>query len=364
MTEAAARWLAAYGLAPARPVPCRIELLVEAARVHRLTGVLARAVAEGAVPVTVEQRRLIGDLAAAGARRSVGIEAALAATMERLSTRGLTPVVLKGAAVAHLDHRDPADREFLDVDLLVRAEEVPAVLAALGEHGYTRNLPERRPGFDARFGKDITVQRGSDLEFDLHVRPAFGAFGQRVPPELLFEFVEPFSLAGVPMSALDAPGRLVHACYNAVLADPRPKPQSLRDVAVMVTSGRVPVEELRARARRWGGEAVVAAAVARAWREFDLPVDTAVPAWATSFRPRRSDRLLLRTYPSQGGTFAACLLGGTAGVPGLRAKAAYVAGFARPSREYREERRRLARVNEYREGARQVFAAVTRRQHG
>jgi hypothetical protein len=335
--------------------------LLEAARIHRLTGLLARAVAEGSVVVTQEERHLVFDAAAQGARQSVVIEAQLAGAMERFAVRGLTPVVLKGCVVAHLDHVASADREFVDADLLVPGAQLAAVIEALGESGYRRNLPERRPGFDARFGKDITMQRGDDVEFDLHIRPAFGAFGQRVPLEYLFEHLEPIAVAGVPMLALDAPGRLVHACYNAVLADVNPKIVASRDVALMIVSGRVSLEELRARARIWGGEAVVVGAIRRVWRELGLPVEGAIPTWAVPCRPSRRERLLLRTYPSQGGAFAVCLFAGVAGVRGSRDKVRYLHAFVRPSREYRRARREAHRVSEYREGLHQAASWLRRR---
>jgi len=356
--DAATRWLATRELTGPTSAAVDVPSLLVAAQRHRLVALLARVVAGGAVDATAAERLEVFDVAARVARQCVAIEAHLASMVERLNSRGVRPVVLKGCAVAHLDYAEPADREFIDADILVRAEDLGAVLDDLEPLVYRRNLPERRRGFDARFGKVITLQHEWRPELDLHVRPAFGVFGQRVVPHDLFAHCEVFYLAGVEASALDAPGRLVHACYNAVLADATPRVVALRDVALMVRAGRVGLDELRDRSREWGGEVVVATAIALVWRTLGLDIDDDISRWAARYRPRWADRLLLRTYPSIGGAFSLCLLAGALGVDGPVDKARYLRAFLRPAREYRMARRSAGRVGEYREGVRQVMRMI------
>ena len=60
-----------------------------------------------------------------------------------LRRSGLDHRALKGAAVAHLDYPDPALRSFIDVDLLVRAEEWDDAIQVLREAGGSVSLPSR-----------------------------------------------------------------------------------------------------------------------------------------------------------------------------------------------------------------------------
>ena len=76
------------------------------------------------------------------------------------------PVVLKGAALAPTLYRDPLERWFLDLDILVPREQVDEVCRRLGEGGYRYYQGLRDPQFYERhhFHRIMNGPQGSVLE--------------------------------------------------------------------------------------------------------------------------------------------------------------------------------------------------------
>ena len=108
------------------------------AHVHGLAPLLVRALeasaAEARVPA--EERRRLTLLARATTLKSAFLFGALERVLERLSARGVAPLVLKGPALAASVYAAPALRPFHDLDLLCRVEELAAAAECLGALGY------------------------------------------------------------------------------------------------------------------------------------------------------------------------------------------------------------------------------------
>jgi hypothetical protein len=64
----------------------------------------------------------------------------IAAVLEALASCGIHPILLKGAALAHVVYDSPALRPHADTDLLIRRRDVDAVRAAMREIGYSESL--------------------------------------------------------------------------------------------------------------------------------------------------------------------------------------------------------------------------------
>lgn len=69
---------------------------------------------------------------------------ALGELSRRLAARGVDILVFKGAALAALLHRDPAAREFNDIDILVAHDHVETASDVLVALGYGISIPEER----------------------------------------------------------------------------------------------------------------------------------------------------------------------------------------------------------------------------
>lgn len=337
---------------PAHALPARppsddaFDALLRGAAAHRVTGLLAAAVRDGALPTTADQARRAAAAHRAGQLRVLALERQLLSVTALLAGHGLGLRVLKGAALAHLDHPDPALRSFGDLDLLVRPTEVDRVVAVLSAAGFRRTLPEPRPGFDRRFDKGLTMVPGSgSYELDLHRTFVLGPWGRLVDLDALWSGEgQEFTVAGRPLRALDRPHRFLHACFHAALGDWPLRLGSLRDVAELLRGLRSPdgaddTARVRAAAAGWGVEAVVAAAVADVHRLLGGP-DDALTGWARGFVPSRRDERWLALHTRADKTFAAQALATVPVLPRWRDRAAYLYALALPQRGYAAGRHR------------------------
>lgn len=298
---------------------------------HRLSGLLLGAVEAGALPAGAEQGRRATALHAAAVRITLLAERVLLDAAVALDAARIPLRVLKGAAHAHLLYADPTLRPFIDADVLVPPACFGDALSTLGRAGWSPVLPELRPGFRARFGKAATLRSEGRPEVDLHRTLAAGRFGLALPVDELFDGGMPFPLGGRTLLGLDPVARALHACYHAALGDPRPRLLSLRDVAECVQD--VGLEPLRARARTWRGEAVLARAVLLTGRTLRLPGDE-LSAWADRHRAGLGERIALRSHGAERSSGAQLL----AALPVLGARAKLDLAFALlvPERAYVE----------------------------
>jgi hypothetical protein len=309
------------------------ELMAGAER-HRLTGLLLRAVTEGAQPTTPEQAQQIKAVHRIKQLRVMDLERELFAIVELLAERGIDSRVLKGTAVAHLDYPDPALRSFIDLDVLVRARDVDRAVAGMSAAGFARVVPEPRPGFDRRFEKSVPMVSPSRFELDLHRNLTQGPWGPGVDLDALWDEGEEFNVAGHPLHALSSASRFMHACYHASLGDWPLRLGTLRDVAEMLRdlgSGGVTVRRLAA---SWGAEAVVAAAVVDAERLLGFAPGGELSEWALNYVPTGKEISRLGLHQHADKTFTAEAVATLMALRGLRDKAAYARALALPDTRY------------------------------
>lgn len=278
--EATLRALAARGLggSPATlPQGGRAPLdeLVRRAVDHRLVGVLAAAVRAGELPASSSEAAAVHAAHGTALAWCLRVERAMLEVVDRLRSLGIEPVVLKGPAAAHLDAPDPSERTFADLDLLVRGDDLPAAVQALQADGATRPAAERRPGFDRRFAKSVTLTRPDGVEVDLHRSLADGRFGHRIALADLHRHRQRFEVAGTTLSCLAPVHRVAHAAYHAVLGSPQPRLASQRDLLGLLALPSLPCDVVVPAVDRWGGRAVLWVAV----DELERTVGACPPAW-------------------------------------------------------------------------------------
>lgn len=327
--------------------------LMRSVRMERLLGLLDRAVADGAVPATAEQAADAEAAAAQSLRTVLHLERRLLTVADHLDRAAVPFVVLKGPAVARLDEPDPSMRNYADIDLLVGPPDLARAVTALGALGYVRDLPERRPGFDRSFGKEVPMADDRGSELDLHRTLALGSFGLCVDLPALWGSTEVLRLGGRQLTALDAEGRFVHACVTAALGDERPRLVALRDVASISSARPLADRRLHHLAPAGRGAVVVALAVRMCRAALGDVVGSSASAFAASVTPSRWERVALRAYRAQGGSNTLELLSGVLAVRG-QARARYVRALVAPDAAYLDARRRAGRPREWTTGLREV----------
>lgn len=337
--------VAGHGLAdacralPTRPVPSGewATVMADATR-HRLTGHLAAAIESGSLPATDEQRQ-----DAKSAHRNsqlwvLALEGELISITERLARDGVGSRVLKGSAVARLDYANPALRTYVDLDVLVRGDDIGQAVATLGTAGFRRTLAEPRPGFDRRFDKGMTLRPPQGYELDLHRTFVLGPWGALMEPAQLWDDGEEFMIGGRPLRALSRTNRFLHACYHAALGDWPLRLGSLRDVAEMLGHAEDDANAIRGAAKRWQAQVVVAAAVTDSRRLLGLTRRGRLATWAEEYVATAREESWLALHNNPDKTFAAQALATLRVLPTWRDKLDYVRALAVPDRAYTADR--------------------------
>jgi hypothetical protein len=296
----------------------------------RVLPTVAAALAAGQIEgIDDEWRRQLRDRHMESVHITMAAHAAAAAVIERLRTGGVDDVlVLKGVATGHLDYARPFDRYSTDVDLLVRGDDLDHVLPLLP--GAEAPTP-RRPGWDARYGKAVTVRGESGVELDLHTSLAQGYFGLAIPPDALFAATDEFSVGGTAARALDGPNRLIHAAVHLATSQ-HVGLHSARDIPQLVFVSGVDWTEAAERSRAWGIDAIVARGVRAAWQRFPLERHSILD-WAEAVQPVGRQRLALRLSD---GPHARHYLTGPLALP-VRRWPGYLVPIVWPSRAYLAE---------------------------
>ncbi|PZS25547.1 MAG: hypothetical protein DLM61_19835 [Pseudonocardiales bacterium] len=333
--------IASYGLAapsrvlPTRPLPEGAwPAVLAAANSNRLLGLLCAAIEDGALPATPEQLNQARQLQMSVMAWAMRLENDLLAVLDLLTASAIDVRVLKGSGVAHLDYSDPALRSFIDLDVLVRSEQIDRAVELLTRAGFQRRHPQPRPGFDRRFSKGTTFLSSTGYELDLHRTFVEGSWGLMINLDDLWDDGEEFEVGGRILRALCLPARFMHACYHAALGDWPPRLSSLRDVAQMLLVIGQNERDLRALAARWRAEAVLAVAVSDAWSLLGVAKSTATSVWAQVYVPTDRDKARLALYRHGRKTSTAQAVSALSAISGLRDKAAFVRALVLPEAHY------------------------------
>jgi len=161
----------------ARPSAIDWERLLALAALDNSVVVVRKALGalpNGVLPATVAGQ--LERLAKVWEFRLTMLEQRLAEALEVLRQAGVSPVLLKGSALAVTTYAGFADRPMADVDLLVepsRAEEAHALLQRAGWRWNEREYP-----VDAYVGHHhlvpLTDTAGSGLQIEIHTEPLTG----------------------------------------------------------------------------------------------------------------------------------------------------------------------------------------------
>jgi Uncharacterised nucleotidyltransferase len=335
---------AAYGLPtshglPRGPLPPEaFSTLLAHAEHHRLVGFLGAAVRDGALAVDSDQHAALEHVLQGWLAHALRVEAHVVALVRELENARVEYRVFKGVALANTVYADPGLRVFADVDVLVPAADFARAAHVLeAALGASRALPELRPGFDDRFGREAMLRSDSGLELDIHRTFIDGGFGLTVDLDDLFVSPRRFALGVREIATLPQAQQLLSSCYAAALGDWPVRLASQRDVVQLLEADPPNTHDVIELARRWRAEAVVARALSGAWTALAPRSTPPLVDWARGFRPTAFDRLLLASYrgPARGFTSkaAAVLV-----MPSIADKVAYLRANALPQRAYLEQR--------------------------
>ena len=267
---------------------------------HGLGGLLVAAVADGAVPVTDEQRAEVARLEVVLTRARMQAERNVLEVVAVLDDAGIETRLLKGLAFATLEYPDAQWRPTGDVDLLVRGEEIERAVEVLVARGGEILEPDPVPGYRATVGKGTPVRLASPAtEVDLHRLLVWGPLGVRQPPDGPWSTARSFELQGRELTTLGVEETLLHASYHLLIGG-RPRALSVRDVAQVLADPDLDPDRVVALARHWGATAVTTTAVKRAVADLALVDAGPLARWARHQPITRRDALWLRIHAPDG----------------------------------------------------------------
>lgn len=165
-----------------------------------------------------EVRRALARTAHAAAAIEIVRGHEIAAVLDALASCDIHPILLKGAALAHLVYDSPALRPHADTDLLIRRCDVDGVRAAMRELGYSESLLSDGELIFCQFQMIKCDRFAVEHAFDFH---------WKISTQSLFADVltyDELAAGAVPVPALGARARtaggvqaLLLACIHPVM---------------------------------------------------------------------------------------------------------------------------------------------------
>jgi hypothetical protein len=185
--------------------------ILAAADRHGLIGpVQAFASQSNTVPDTVLESLRIAFLTQSA--RNFGLMEALIEILRAFATASIEVAVWKGPAVALLAYERVAMREFTDLDLLVRPEDLNRGRVVLGNLGYRQN---GESDSNRRAEKDIQFKRDAD-EVVVELHWALNASNRRFPIEAtgIWERLQTVYFQNQPIRTLGLEDTLIGLCVH------------------------------------------------------------------------------------------------------------------------------------------------------
>ena len=297
---------------------------------HRVQGLLAAALEHKVVIADAATTTAVLEAHLAALRTCLVAEETAVLAFDALHGAGVECRVLKGIAIAELDHDDPSHRVFGDADMLVARADYGGALDALFCAGFIRDEPPVRAWWERRFGKAIVLRAPNGGELDLHLALTGGYFGAALDGEAVMRRPgEAIMLAGRVMSALDREDRLVQACLHSVLGGGSGL-RAQRDIAQLLivreADWRLTIE------RADVADAVLARAIRHAWTALELTVEHPALKWAISHRATEQQEKALASYDAAVSSTWGPEGRGVLAALGSFDRLRFVAGLAFPSR--------------------------------
>jgi hypothetical protein len=260
--------------------------VIDAVEVGGGIGQLAYAIDLGWVDATARDRDLVQERWAANQLHCLRVEQMLLQAVRLLDGAGVPHRILKGVAVAHLDHADPSLREFGDADILVPADRYDDATAALRSDGspFTPLFQDMTHPFAV--DKGCTYLTAERLILDVHRQVTVGGLGAYGAAPY-FDTPEAFELGGATLHAAPKHARLLHASVHWY-ASKAIRPGTWRDFTELADVSTAKLQEFAAALRLTG---VMRATAEKMGSQLSLPI---LQGHAAHLQPRAVERLLVR----------------------------------------------------------------------
>jgi len=229
------------------------------------------------------------------ARKALWFTGELVRVVSHFESRGIEVLPYKGPGLAQVLYGDVAQRQFGDLDVIVRAQDVIRAKAALLELGYKAGVElvkdQEHPHIDIGYECPFYSAGGSLLELQWRILPRFYTVDFDVT--VFFERAEGFIVGGRVMRTLRAEDLLLVLCVHAA-KHVWGQLSWLCDIGLLVRSRQLDWHAIQEEARRLGIERIVGVNLLLAHRLFGvaLPAPTQNRLLENSGVSRLADEIL------------------------------------------------------------------------
>jgi hypothetical protein len=189
-----------------------LEVLLDEARLHGLTGLLRYELAHAGVTLPKAESERLAREALGHAGGTLRTKALLARALGALEDVNVHPVVLKGYPLGARLYPEPLLRPTTDVDLLVEDEQVPRASAALRALGL-KSLDAPAEAYHRLHHHHVTFG-GEQGAVELHFRLLTG-FGAALAAEEALARAQPFDLEGRTVHVLAPDDEVLYLAVHA-----------------------------------------------------------------------------------------------------------------------------------------------------
>jgi hypothetical protein len=194
---------------------CDPAVVVERAILHRVSALLVRSTWAQSLPRTTVAR--LEEDARLAALHGALLDRDLEHLLGRLADRGIAPLVVKGAHLAHTVYAAPALRPRTDTDLLIDPADNTRTVDALAACGYVRSARTSGAVILGQFGFERRLRADVTHYVDVHWRPAAPLlFDRAVDIRAMGADARPIPALGSHARGPSLPDALTLACIHLV----------------------------------------------------------------------------------------------------------------------------------------------------
>lgn len=150
-------------------------------------------------------------------KRNIQLSAKLIDVVKMLNTEGISCMPFKGPLLAQRAYQSIALRQFVDLDILVKRDDLERSVDVLRSAGlYTGDQNADLGGFSINRRKDISLfSAGDDIRIEVHWKLSGSYFAMPVGMEGLWGRLEKMKLGGVEFFSLPFNDLFVYLCLHA-----------------------------------------------------------------------------------------------------------------------------------------------------
>lgn len=217
--------------------------------------------------------------------------------VSHLTAEGVPVILLKGAALAETVYRNASVRPMVDLDLLVRKEDVPTALRVLSALGYEPAQAEFRAGYLFTYNNEIVLVEIGEVKAPIEIHWSLFApryYQHAVPMDWFWQTALPVRIGNASAWMLGPEAQVLHLCGHLLLhhgSEKRLRLLWLHDVAEVIAFYQEQIDwnQVLARAQAYDLVLSLQEILTRVGDEWHAPIPPDVLEQLRALRPSRDE---------------------------------------------------------------------------